>query len=81
MEKNELEASLEISRNLTGKIDTNASETLVIFKLLCMGIWCAGFCLVGFGVHVPTRVTLAKFDPCRNWLLVLFCVSLYDNMS
>ncbi|XWS46161.1 hypothetical protein CRYUN_Cryun14cG0039900 [Craigia yunnanensis] len=30
MEKNELEASLEISRNLTGKIDTNASETLKV---------------------------------------------------
>ncbi|XWS35844.1 hypothetical protein CRYUN_Cryun20dG0031000 [Craigia yunnanensis] len=30
MEKNELEAALEISRNLTGKVDPNASETLKV---------------------------------------------------
>lgn len=37
MEKNEVETALQISRNLTGKIDSNTSETQVICKLLRMG--------------------------------------------
>lgn len=76
MQKDELEAALESSRkSLTGKIQPNASENVVISKLLSWRIYFADLFFWLVLAYMHPHVTLGKFNSCTNWLLLLFCES------